>query len=56
MKDSASLKIFGWKTSSNVIKVLWCCEEVGIPFDRIDVGGQFGYGRFSDYGSLNPNK
>ena len=36
------LQILGRKTSSNVQKVLWCCEEIGLSFDRQDVGGEFG--------------
>ncbi|EEP92507.1 Glutathione S-transferase-family protein [Yersinia kristensenii ATCC 33638] len=36
-------------------KVLWCLEELGISYERIDVGGQ--YGKLNDplYRSLNPN-
>ena len=48
-------KILGRKTSSNVMKVLWCCDEIGIPFDRLDVGGPFGYDHVENYGALNPN-
>ncbi|MEE9143868.1 MAG: glutathione S-transferase, partial [Candidatus Binatia bacterium] len=33
------IKIWGRKDSSNVQKVLWCCGELGISFERIDVGG-----------------
>ena len=29
------LKIWGRATSSNVKKVLWCCEELGIPYDLV---------------------
>jgi len=49
------LKILGRKTSSNVQKVLWCCAELGIPFEREDVGGPFGKNRTPDYLALNPN-
>ena len=31
------LKILGRKTSSNVQKVLWCCDEIGLPFERADL-------------------
>ncbi len=49
------LKIWGRKTSSNVQKVLWCCGELGIAFDRIDVGGAFGGNQDAEYLALNPN-
>jgi len=49
------LKIWGRNTSSNVQKVLWCCDELGIPFDRVDVGGPFGGNQDAEYLALNPN-
>ncbi len=49
------LKILGRKTSSNVQKVLWCCEEIGLPFEREDVGGEFGKNKTPQYLALNPN-
>lgn len=49
------LKIWGRKTSSNVQKVLWCCGELDIPFERIDIGGPFGGNQDPDYLALNPN-
>ena len=48
-------KILGRKNSSNVMKVLWCCDEIGIPFAQVDVGGPFGYDHVENYGALNPN-
>ncbi|WP_262029221.1 glutathione S-transferase family protein [Microvirga sp. Mcv34] len=33
------LKIHGYAGSINVRKVLWICEELGLPFERIDWGG-----------------
>jgi len=47
------LKIWGRKTSSNVQKLLWGCEELGVSFERIDMGGEFGYS--DEYKRLNPN-
>jgi glutathione S-transferase len=32
------LKIWGRTTSSNVQKVLWCCAELGIEHERVDLG------------------
>ncbi|MFI4988052.1 MAG: glutathione S-transferase family protein [Alphaproteobacteria bacterium] len=51
----ATLKIWGRKTSSNVQKVLWCCDELGIPFERVDIGGPFGGNDDPQYRALNPN-
>jgi len=49
------LKIWGRASSSNVQKVLWCCAELDIPFERVDVGGPFGGNRDREYLSMNPN-
>jgi glutathione S-transferase len=49
------LRILGRKTSSNVQKVLWCCGEIGLAFERTDVGGPFGGNKAPDYLALNPN-
>ena len=49
------LKILGRKTSSNVMKVLWLCDELGIAYDREDVGGPFGKNDQADYLAKNPN-
>jgi glutathione S-transferase len=49
------LKIYGRKTSSNVQKVLWCCGELDLPFEREDIGGEFGGNRLPGYLALNPN-
>lgn len=49
------LKIWGRTSSSNVMKVLWACEELGIAFERVDAGGAFGRTREADYLAMNPN-
>jgi glutathione S-transferase len=49
------IKIWGRSTSLNVQKVLWCCVELGIPFQRIDWGGPFGGNGDPAYLALNPN-
>lgn len=49
------LKIWGRKTSSNVQKVLWCCSELGLDYDRVDLGGPFGGNRDPAYLAKNPN-
>ena len=48
------LKILGRKSSSNVQKVLWCCGEIGLPFERDDIGGEFGGNKTPEYLALNP--
>lgn len=50
-----TIRILGRKTSANVQKVLWCCEELAIPFERDDIGGRFGRNREPEYLALNPN-
>lgn len=49
------IKIWGRKDSSNVQKVLWCCGELGIEFERTDIGGRFGGNKEKPYLELNPN-
>ncbi len=49
------LKIWGRTTSSNVQKVLWCCGELGIEYERVDLGGPFGGNQDPEYLALNPN-
>ena len=50
------LKIWGRTTSSNVKKVLWCCAELGLEYERVDLGGPFGGNQDPEYLKLNPNK
>ncbi|MDA3920262.1 MAG: glutathione S-transferase [Salinisphaera sp.] len=47
-------EIWGRNNSVNVQKVLWCCEELGLEYQRIDAGGAFGRTGDSDYLALNP--
>jgi glutathione S-transferase len=49
------LKIWGRTTSSNVQKVLWCCAELGIEYERVDLGGPFGGNQDPGYLAMNPN-
>jgi len=49
------LKILGRKTSSNVMEVLWLCAELGIEYDREDIGGPFGRNDEPEYLAKNPN-
>lgn len=49
------LTIWGRTTSSNVQKVMWAIGELGLPHERIDLGGPFGGNKEPDYLALNPN-
>ena len=49
------LKVWGRKNSSNVRKVLWCLEELQLPYVAIDAGGAFGVVDEPDYRAKNPN-
>jgi glutathione S-transferase len=49
------IKIWGRTDSSNVQKVLWCCDEIDIDFERIDIGGKFGGTKEPAYLVMNPN-
>ena len=46
--------VWGRATSSNVMKVLWGLGELGLPFERVDVGGSFGKTDTPDYRGMNP--
>ena len=52
---AAKVKIWGRKDSSNVQKVLWCCGELELGYDRIDIGGRYGGNKERPYLDLNPN-
>ena len=49
------LKIWGRSNSINVQKVLWCCAELELPFERVDAGMEFGVVDSPEYRALNPN-
>lgn len=49
------LKIWGRTNSVNVKKALWCIEELGLKYERIDAGLQFGVVDTPEYRRLNPN-
>ncbi|MGO4329127.1 glutathione S-transferase family protein [Cupriavidus sp. 2TAF22] len=48
------LTIWGRANSVNVQKVLWCCDELGLSFERIDAGMQFGRNHEPEYLAMNP--
>ncbi len=47
--------LWGRANSVNVMKVIWLLEELGLPYERIDVGGPFGRTTTPDYCAMNPN-
>jgi glutathione S-transferase len=49
------ITIWGRTTSLNVQKVLWCCDELGIAYKRIDWAGSFGGNDDPVYRAMNPN-
>jgi glutathione S-transferase len=49
------MEIWGRTTSSNVQKVLWCCSELNLSYQRHDVGREFGGNRTPEYLAMNPN-
>lgn len=48
-------RVLGRANSSNVMKVLWMLEELGLPFQREDYGGAFGRTQTPEYKAMNPN-
>jgi len=48
------LKIWGRINSVNVKKALWVCDELGLKYERIDAGLQFGVNKTPEYLKRNP--
>jgi glutathione S-transferase len=49
------LKIWGRISSINVRKVVFTVQELGLAFERIDAGSQFGIVKTPEYLARNPN-
>ncbi len=49
------IRLLGRQTSGNVQKVIFCLEELGVPYIREDYGRQFGNTLTGEYRKLNPN-
>ena len=49
------LKIWGRLTSVNVQKVVWCADELGLEYERVDAGGKYGVVNTPEYRAMNPN-
>jgi glutathione S-transferase len=48
------MKIWGRVNSVNVKKALWAAEELGLKYERIDAGLQFGVNKTPEYLKMNP--
>lgn len=48
------IKLWGRTTSSNVMKVMWLLDELGIGYERVDVGGSFGGTATPEYRAMQP--
>jgi glutathione S-transferase len=48
------LRIWGRVNSVNVKKALWAAEELGLKYERIDAGLQFGVNNTPEYKRINP--
>jgi glutathione S-transferase len=49
------LKIWGRATSINVQKVMWTIGELGLSYERVDIGGDYGGNAQPEYLRKNPN-
>ena len=49
------LTVLGRANSSNVVKVLWCLDELGMPYQRFDAGMEHGVVDTPEYRAKNPN-
>lgn len=49
------ITVWGRENSTNVKKVLWCLEELELPYNRIPAGMQYGINHDPDYLEMNPN-
>jgi glutathione S-transferase len=50
------LTVWGRPNSINVQKVMWVVAELGLAYERLDVGGAFGGLDTDRYGAMNPNR
>ena len=48
------LKIWGRLNSVNVKKAVWAAEELGLKYERVDAGLQFGVNKTPEYLAMNP--
>lgn len=51
---TAMLKIYGI-ARSRAFKTIWCAEELGVPYEQVQVGFNDGTNKTKDFLSINPN-
>ncbi len=49
------LTVHGRANSANVMKVLWCLDELAMPYRRLDAGMEHGVVDTAPYRAMNPN-
>ncbi|MGI9292725.1 MAG: glutathione S-transferase family protein, partial [Pseudomonadales bacterium] len=50
------ITVWGRRNSTNLQKVMWAIGELGLEYDRQDVGGTFGGLSDDNFVAMNPNK
>ena len=50
------LQIYGRKNSNQVIQLMWTVDELGLEYERHNVGGSFGGLDTEEYVKMNPNR
>jgi glutathione S-transferase len=51
----SKITVWGRKSSVNVQSVLWCLEELGLDYERIDAGYNYGVVNTPAFLEMNPN-
>jgi glutathione S-transferase len=54
-EEPSMLKIWGRLSSINVQKVVWCANELGLRYERVNAGLAYGVVDSPEYLQLNPN-
>ncbi|MFT5540726.1 MAG: glutathione S-transferase [Alphaproteobacteria bacterium] len=49
------IKVWGYESSSNVQKVLWTADELGVPWELVPTGGPYRGHKDASYLAINPN-
>ncbi len=49
------ITVWGRTTSANVQIVMWALAELGLKYERLDIGGAFGGNKTPEYLAMNPN-
>jgi len=50
-----SFRVWGRQSSINVQKVMWTLDEIGLAYEHIDAGGQFGGLDTREFRAMNPH-